>query len=75
MPRQYRPREAAKIAASLGWEYSHHTGSHAIYTRAGHSHITIPEHRREIRVGTMGSIIKQMGLTRREFDKIAEEVL
>ncbi len=68
MLRQYLPREPVKIAASLGWEYSPDTGSHAIYTKAGHSNITILEHQLEIRVGTMGSIIKQMGLTRREFE-------
>ena len=75
MPRRYRPREVERIAVHLGWQLDHYTGDHAIFKKAGYSHISIPEYRREVAPGTLGAIIKQMGLTKREFDRIAEEVL
>jgi predicted RNA binding protein YcfA (HicA-like mRNA interferase family) len=75
MPRRYRPREVARIAEHLGWELSHYRGDHAIFKKPGYSHISIPQYRRELAPGTLSGIIKLMGLTRREFDRMAEEVL
>ncbi len=76
MPRQYRPREVARIARYLGWTYSHHTGSHSVYKRLNHGYVVIPDHNRDVRPGTLKNIIKQMGIaSRREFDKLAQEVL
>ena len=75
MPKQYRPREVEIIVRRLGWEYSHHTGSHAIYRRQGHSIVVIPEHRGDVRPGTLRSICRGLGISRQEFDRIALEVL
>ena len=75
MPVRYRPEEVAKIAVHLGWEFSHYHGSHAIFKKLGSPSLPIPENRRELARGTLGNILRSMGLTRREFDKIAEEVL
>ncbi|MAX57421.1 MAG: hypothetical protein CL755_01030 [Chloroflexi bacterium] len=35
MPRRYTPREVERIVRRLGWEFSHQTGSHVIYTKPG----------------------------------------
>ena len=59
----------------LGWEFGHQTGSHFIYKRPGHQTVVVPNHRGMVRPGTLGSIIRQMGLNRAEFDRIANEVL
>jgi len=75
MPRRYRPREVQRIASHLGWEFSHYRGDHAIFRKPGAPSLSIPENRRELALGTLASIIRGMGLTRREFDKIADEVL
>ncbi|HIM48766.1 MAG TPA: type II toxin-antitoxin system HicA family toxin [Dehalococcoidia bacterium] len=75
MPRRYTPREVERIVRRLGWEFSHQTGSHVIYTKPGFSHVVIPESRSQVRVGTLASVCRQLGVTRFEFDKIALEVL
>jgi predicted RNA binding protein YcfA (HicA-like mRNA interferase family) len=75
MPRRYRPREVARVARHLGWEFSHYHGDHAIFRKAGSPSLSVPENRQELARGTLSSIIRAMDLTRREFDRIAEEVL
>ena len=75
MPRRYLPQEVQRIAAHIGWEFSHYRGDHAIFRKLGAPSLSIPENRRELARGTLSSIIRGMGLTRSEFDKIAEEVL
>ena len=75
MPRRYRPREVRRILVSLGWELDHYTGSHANFQRPGHPTVIVPEHRGEVRPSTFSSILRQMGISRAEFDRIADEVL
>ena len=75
MPKRYRPGEVTRILNHLGWEFDHQTGSHAIYQRPGHGTVSVPRHRGEVRPGTLGNILRQMGMTRAEFDRIADEVL
>lgn len=75
MPRQYRPREVDIVVRHLGWAFSRYHGSHAIYRKQGASHVSIPENRREVAQGTLSAICRQLGISRAEFDKIAQEVL
>ena len=75
MPRRYRPREVMRILTSQGWEFDHYTGSHANFRKRGYSSVTVPDHRREVTKSTLSSILRQMGVTRAEFDRIADEVL
>lgn len=75
MPKRYRAREVERVLVAMGWGFDHQRGSHAVYIREGHSHVTVPEHIGELAPGTLGSILRQMGVTRREFDRIAREVL
>ena len=75
MPRRYTAREMQIIAEHLGWRYDHTTGSPAIFVREGYSHITIPLHHRELDRGTASDIVRQMGLRRREFERLAQELL
>ena len=75
MPRRYRPGEVQTIFVHLGWEFSHYRGNHAIFRKAGAPSVPIPENRRELARGTLSSLIRALGITRREFDRIADEVL
>lgn len=61
---------------SLGWQFSRQRGSHAIFTKEGEPfNIVVPISNRQVQAGTLGSIKRRAGLTTREFDEIADEVL
>ena len=76
MPRRYSPSEVARILESLGWRFSRQRGSHAIFTKEGEPfNIVVPISSRQVQAGTLGSIKRRAGLTTREFDEIADEVL
>lgn len=57
-----------KAFAKIGYYVDHQTGSHIILRqeREPHRRITIPKHK-EISKGTLRAIIRQVGLTRKEF--------
>ena len=56
-----------KILLRLSFRLHRTKGSHKIYAKSGHlMHVTVPANR-NIPVGTLTSIIRQMGITREEF--------
>ena len=61
-----------RILTGQGWEFDHYTGSHASFQKQGYSPVIVPEHRGEVRQSTLSSILRQMGMTRAEFDRIAD---
>jgi len=62
-----RPRDVIRILTRVGFTLHHQTGSHQYY-RDTKSHIVcVPVHPRELKRGTLASIIKQSGLNREEF--------
>ena len=69
MPRDVSGEGLARTLERLGYVVTRQTGSHMRLTRGGEHHLTIPRHR-QIRVGTLGNILRdiaeQMGLTREE---------
>jgi predicted RNA binding protein YcfA (HicA-like mRNA interferase family) len=76
MPRRYRPEEVEKVLEYLGWELSRQRGSHRQFIRPGQRGlVTVPASSRALDQGTLGNIVRQAGLTRREFETIATEVL
>ena len=75
MPRPYRPAEVIRILESFGWGFDRQRGSHYIMKKPGQRSITIPTSRREVKVGTLGGIVNDAGLTRREFDERASQIL
>jgi len=57
----------ARLLLQLEFEHHRTKGSHRIYVKSGRPmHVTLPMNR-SIPVGTLTSIIRQMGLTREEF--------
>ena len=62
-------KELVKIFLKIGYLLDHQTGSHMILRHKSppHRRLTIPNHP-EISKGTLLSIMKQAGLTRKEFE-------
>lgn len=76
MPRRYSPEEIIKVLEYLGWRYLRTRGDHARYTKPDGSHpTTVPVARRELGPKEFSFILNQTGLSRREFEATANEVL
>ena len=76
MPRRYRPREVIRVLERLGWRVVRQRGSHVRLELAdGRNPVTVPASRREVDPKTLGSILRQSGLSIREFVGAAEETL
>jgi predicted RNA binding protein YcfA (HicA-like mRNA interferase family) len=57
----------ARILKQLGFELYRTRGSHQVWVKSGNvMHVTLPMNR-SIPVGTLSSIIRQMGITRDQF--------
>ena len=61
-----KPREIEKILQKAGFVFIRQRGSHRIYVKE-HLGVTVPFHNKDLRKGTLQSIIKQSGLTADEF--------
>ena len=60
-------KEAVDAFEGVGWQVSRREGSHIILTRAGVPTIlSVPDHR-EVRRGTLRSLIRKAGLSIEEF--------
>lgn len=63
-----KPREVIRALKRVGFEEQRQTGSHLIMVyRAKRLIIPVPVHAREMKRGLLTSIIKQAGLTQKEF--------
>ncbi|MBI4262419.1 type II toxin-antitoxin system HicA family toxin [Candidatus Uhrbacteria bacterium] len=60
------PAKVIRALEHAGFVFERQRGSHRIYVRA-HIGITIPFHAKDLRKGTLKSIIQQSGLTVEEF--------
>jgi len=69
--RPIKPEQLVKIIESLGFVKIRQKGSHAIYRHEDGRWITIPIHRgKEISVGLLRRILKDLQLTVEEFNKL-----
>ncbi len=79
--RQYSPEEVIKILEHIGWSRRpsrrrRGRGSHLVFIKPGNpNNISIVTSHRMIPRGEMAAIIRMTGLTRSQWDKIADEVL
>lgn len=63
-----KSREVDKVLEKLGYYLDHTTGSHKIYRSSeNNSIITVPAHNKDLRIGTVRSIIKMSGVSQQEF--------
>ncbi|HHT9153842.1 MAG TPA: type II toxin-antitoxin system HicA family toxin [Candidatus Hypogeohydataceae bacterium YC40] len=66
-------KEAVKAFKKIGYEVDHQTGSHIILrnTKPPFRRLTVPNHK-EIAKGTLRSLIREAGLTVKEFLELLE---
>ena len=76
MPRRYRPGEVIRVLEHLGWRQVRIRGDHArLVLPDGRNPVTVPLSRRELDPYVLARILRQSGLTLREFQTVADEVL
>jgi predicted RNA binding protein YcfA (HicA-like mRNA interferase family) len=76
MPRRYRPGEVIRVLERLGWQQVRIRGDHArLVLPDRRNPVTVPVSRRELDPYVMARILRQAGLTLREFQAVADEVL
>lgn len=76
MPKRYRPQEVIRVLEHLGWVVVRQRSSHVrLELSDGRDPVTVDVARREISNNEFGSIIRQSGLSRAEFERTAEEIL
>jgi predicted RNA binding protein YcfA (HicA-like mRNA interferase family) len=65
----HKPKEVLRALNAAGFVVDHVTGSHYILKHAEYPRlrVTLPWHGRDLKRGTLSSIIKQAGLTVEEF--------
>jgi predicted RNA binding protein YcfA (HicA-like mRNA interferase family) len=60
-------KQAVKAFQRAGWEFSSQLGSHVVLTKAGErANLTVPQHK-ELKEGTLRSLIRLSGLSVDEF--------
>jgi len=61
-----KSKQVIKVLEKAGFSFIRQKGSHRIYTKDNIG-ITIPCHNKELRKGTLRNIIRQSGITIKEF--------
>ncbi len=69
MPTLYSSKTVVRVLLRHGFIFIAQKGSHAKFRKFGHSILTVivPMGRKEIPIGTFRSILRQAGLTQRDF--------
>ena len=67
-----KPKKLISILERTGWKIIRQKGSHVQLKHPNKTgfRVTIPFHNEDIAPGTLNSIIKQMGLNKKEFEKL-----
>ncbi len=63
-----KPRQMIKVLEQRGFKFVRQKGSHRLYKK-GNIRVTIPYHRRDLKPGTLQSILKQAGIGKEELDE------
>ncbi len=71
MAKPLKYREVIKKARKAGFGFRRNTGgTHEIWWNESKNRTCVIPHHHEIKAGTVKNIIKQMGLTQKEFDNL-----
>ena len=67
-----KSKQLLSVLQKAGWGIVRQKGSHVQLKHADKPHhlVTIPYHNKDLAIGTLGSIIKQLGLTKEEFEEL-----
>jgi predicted RNA binding protein YcfA (HicA-like mRNA interferase family) len=64
-------KKLLKVLEKSGFQIDHTTGSHFIfYNKMNKKRVTIPFHRKELAKGTLMSILREAGISRKELIKL-----
>jgi len=76
MPKRYRPHEVIRVLEHLGWMVVRQRSNHVrLELPDGRNPVTVDVARREFPNNEFGSIIRQSGLSRAQFESAAKEIL
>jgi len=67
-----KPKDVIRILEKLGFQLYRQRGSHRIFVKDEYQ-VIVPFHNRELKQGTLYNIIKGMGLTVEEFNRLRRE--
>jgi predicted RNA binding protein YcfA (HicA-like mRNA interferase family) len=65
-----RPKDVIAILSKLGYIVDHQVGSHIVMYKPGVLPITVPNHNRDLKKGTLHTIIRSAGVTPEEFVRL-----
>ena len=67
-----KPKDVLRLLRKAGFFVHHSTGSHSVlkHPQKPTLRVTVPFHNRDLKRGTLNSIIEQAGLTKDEFLKL-----
>lgn len=60
-----KPRQIIKVLEQKGFKFVRQKGSHRLY-RKGDSRVTVPYHSKDLKPGTLQSILRQSGIKKEE---------
>ena len=60
-------KKLLKVLEKSGFQLDHTTGSHFIfYNKVSKARVTVPSHKRELPKGTLMSILREIGISKKE---------
>ena len=65
-----KPKKVISMFQKAGFFIDHQTGSHIALLNKSGRRITVPMHHKDIKKGTLKSIIKQSGLSEEKFSRL-----
>lgn len=68
--RPARVQEVQRVLEKLGFRLIRQRGSHAVYRHEDGRYTTVPVHRGDLPLGTLRQILKDVGLTPAEFERL-----
>lgn len=66
--RPFKPRQIIKVLENKAFKFVRQKGSHRLY-RKGDLRVTVPMHKKDLKPGTLRSILKQAGITKEELEE------
>lgn len=67
--KSFKPRQIIKVLEGKGFNFVRQKGSHKLY-RKGNLRVTIPFHNKDLKPGTLKSILRQAGIVSEELENI-----
>lgn len=72
MPKLYSSRNIEQVLLQLGFFFVSQKGSHAKFRHENGRVTILPMNKSEIPIGTFRSILKQAGISLKEFEKLSQ---